>query len=435
MGSLKSSRIAIINADVFNHNIFCKGAVLIKNKKIFKVIKGEISKNKIKNYRIIDAEDSYVSYGFIDPHVHFRCPGHEYKEDWDSGSKAAVKGGYTFIIDMPNNNPPAVDFETLTYKNKIAKNALINYGFYIGLTLNNSKKIKELYKRLKLKNIPVFGVKVFLGSSTGDLLITDDVPIYDSLNTSLLNLFHCEDQLILNKYKNIKYNSIFDHDKIRPSIAEVNGIKKIIKNAKNIKSKAKIYICHVSSKEEMKIIEKYKKENYNIITEITPHHLFFDLSNISKSNIFKVNPPIRGKKDVEEARKKFNEGFFQIIGTDHAPHLKKEKESKDPPSGFPGLETSFYSMYSLYENGIIKLENIFKLLTSGYKIFNIRKRGELKKGNFADVIIIKKEKNIFKTKDAYTKADFSPFDGLKTGCRINTVIINGKIILENGEFL
>ncbi len=435
MGSSKNSKIAIINGDIYNNNIFIKGTVLIKGKKIINVVKSGISKNQIKNYKIIDAKNCYVSFGFIDPHVHFRCPGHEYKEDWISGTKAAVKGGYTFVIDMPNNNPPATDYETLINKNNLAKNVLVNYGFYIGLTSNNSKNIKYLYKKLRSKKIPVFGIKIFLGSTTGDLLITDENPIYDSLNTSLLNLFHCEDQLTLNKFKNIKYNSIYDHNKIRPPVAEVNGIEKIIRLSKNIKKKARIYICHVSSKDQINIIEKYKKENYNIISEVTPHHLFFDLSNIKKSNIFKVNPPIREKKDVIEVRKKFNEGFFQIIGTDHAPHLKKEKEGKDPPSGFPGLESSFYSLYNLYENKIISLENIFKFLTTGYKILNIKKRGELKIGNFADITIIKKEKNIFKSKDAFTKADFSPYDGLKTGCRINTVIINGKIVLDNGDFL
>ncbi len=433
MGLLKNSKIAIINGTIFI-NKFTKGTILINGNKIKKVIQGDISKYKIKKYKIIDASNCYVSYGFFDPHVHFRCPGHEYKEDWNTGTKAAIKGGYTFIVDMPNNKPSAVDVNTLIKKNNLAKQSKLNYGLYLGLTDDNSDKIKIIFKKLKSLKIPVLGIKVFLGSSTGDLLINNDQSIYQSLNSSILNLFHCEDQLTLHKYKNIKYNSIIDHNKKRPPQSEVNGIKRIINSAKNIKKNAKIYICHVTSKDQVKSIEEFREQGFSIIAEITPHHLFFDLSNINKSNIFKVNPPIRDKMDVLEVRKKFNNGFFQIIGTDHAPHLLKEKKSNDPPSGFPGLESSFYALYNLYERKIIKLNEIFKLLTSGYKIFKIKKRGELKKGNFADITIIKKDKNVFKSKDTFTKADFSPFENLCVDCKIKTVIINGKIILKNGVF-
>ena len=432
MELLKNSKIAIINGLIFNDK-FHKGTVLIRNKKIKKIIKGEITKEKIRNYKIIDAENCYVSFGFFDPHVHFRCPGYEYKEDWDTGSKAAVMGGYAFIVDMPNNNPSAVDVNTLLDKNNLAKKTKIHYGFYLGLTDSNAFKIKDIYKKLKSLKVPLLGIKVFLGSSTGNLLIADNNSIYRSLDTSLINLFHCEDQVTLDKYRQIKYSSVKDHNKYRPPEAEVNGIKRIIESAKKIKKKSKIYICHVSSKDQINVIERYRSNGFKIIAEVTPHHIFFNLSDIKNSNLFKVNPPIREKIDVDEVRNKFNNGFFQIIGTDHAPHLKKEKESKNPPSGFPGLESSFYALYNLYENKIISLENIFKLLTSGYKIFGIKNRGKIKKGNYADITIIKKKKNIFTSYKTFTKADFSPFDGLKTGCKIDTVIIDGEIILENGE--
>ena len=329
MALSKNSKIAIVNGTLFYKNKFVSGNILITGKKIKKIILGYIYLDKLKEYKIIDAKDCYVSYGFIDPHVHFRCPGQEYKEDWQSGSKAAIKGGYTFVIDMPNNNPSAINVKTLVNKNKIAKDTPIHYGFYIGLTDNNAKKVKKIYNTLKQKKIPIFGIKVFLGSSTGDLLVSKRRSIFQSLNTPMINLFNCEDQPVLNKYNSLKYNSIFDHNNKRPPEAEVSGIKKIIKASKQIKNKAKIYICHVTSEKEIKIIKKYRKIGFNIIAEITPHHLFFDLSNIKKSNIYKVNPPIRPARDVNEIRKQFNKGFFQIIGTDHAPHLKKEKES--PP--------------------------------------------------------------------------------------------------------
>ena len=433
MALLKNSKIAIINGQIFNDN-FKNGAILIKDKKIKKVVEGELLKSKIKDYKIIDADGGYVSYGFFDPHVHFRCPGYEYKEDWDSGSKAAIKGGYTFVIDMPNNLPTASNYDVIKLKNDYAKNTIINYGFYIGLTENNVNNIKKLYKKLKKKNIPVYGIKVFIGSSTGELLIKKKKTINLSLKTNIINLFHSEDENILNNYKSLKYNSIYDHEKKRPIKAEVNGIIKIIKaNKKNKKSK--IYICHLTSKKGAKFIKKLRKKGYKIITEITPHHLYFYTQKIFDSNIYKVNPPIRNLEDVIFLRKIFNKGFFQIIGTDHAPHLLNEKESNNPPSGFPGLESSFYALYNLYEQDIISLKMIFKLLTSGYKIFKIKKRGDLKKNNFADITIIKREKNIFKAKETFTKSDFSPYDGLETNCKIDTVIVNGKIVLMDGNLL
>jgi dihydroorotase len=258
-------------------------------------------------------------------------------------------------------------------------------------------------------------------ASWEDLILTEE---------SFLSKYR--DNKILKRYKDIKYKNIFDHENKRPVEAAVNGIKKIVK-ACNKNKKANIYICHVSGKDEIDVIKKYRKKGYKIIAEVTPHHLYFYFPKIMESNIYKVNPPIRQLEDVLEVRKQFNKGFFQVIGTDHAPHLLKEKESDNPPSGFPGLESAFYALYYLHEHNNLSLNKIFELLTSGYKIFKIKKRGELKKNNFADITIVKKEKNIFKAVETETKADFSPYDGLETNCKIDTVIVNGKIVLKNGE--
>lgn len=431
----KNSKIAITNGTLFYKGRFVSGNILINGDRIEKVVIGHLFRKEIKDHIIVNAHDSYVSYGFIDPHVHFRTPGQEYKEDWVSGSNAAIKGGFTFVIDMPNNSISSVNIETLIKKNEIAKKSPLNYGLYLGLTDNNSKQIKEILNDIKLKNIPVLGIKVYMGSTTGDLLVKQKKSIYNSLDTSLINLFHCEDEETLNRYKDMKGNSIIDHNAKRPPEAEVNGIEKIIDAASKIKKKANIYICHVSSKKSIDIIKKYRKRGFNIITEITPHHIFFDLLNVDDSSIYKVNPPIRPVEDVLEIRNAFNNGFFNAIGTDHAPHLKKEKESENSPSGFPGLESAFYAFYNLYQNNIVKLKDVFNLFTSGYKIFDIKERGELKKGNYADITIIKKEENIFKCKTTSTKSDISPFDGLPINCKVHTVIINGKILMRNGEFL
>jgi len=443
---LKTSKILITNGELFIDNKFINGNIVIKNGKIKNIILNKkLDIDKFEGYRIIDAKDCYVSYGFLDPHVHFRTPGQEYKEDWESGIRAAIKGGYTFVIDMPNNTPPATNEAVLLQKNELAKNSKVNYGFYIGLTDENSKDIKKIYNNLK-KRVPIYGIKVFLGSSTGSLLVKNSESIKDGLKSGLINLYHCEDEEVLLDFAKIPYNDIKDHSTKRPPIAEVSSFKKIIDSAKDLKDKAKIYICHISSEELLKATEESKNLGFKIVAEVTPHHLFFSLEelldlewidkkNKNNFNIFKVNPPIREKSSVGSLRKGFNEGVFDIMGTDHAPHLLKEKLSDNPPSGLPGLEYSFYALYSLFEKNELSLTKIFYTLTNGYKIFNIKKRGVLKKGNYADITIINKKKFCINSKNNQTKADFCPYEELSTNTTIDTVIVGGKIVLLDNKFI
>lgn len=433
---MKNKKTAIINALIFSDNKFKHGTVIIKGKKIKKVIyKHQKMKFNPDKFNIIDADNSIISYGFIDPHVHLRFPGNEHKEDWHTGSRAAIKGGYTYIIDMPNNNPPATEYEVLKIKNNQAKTTETNYGFHIGLTNTNYKDIKNIYKKCSKTKMPLFGIKSFLGSSTGNLLLTKLSILKNTFKLKKIHLFHAEDENILNHNKPDRYISLENHTDTRPSTAEEQSIKSIIKRVKN-KNKSYIYICHVSSQKGVEIIQKYRKKGFKIFAEITPHHLFFNLNEIQDKNAFyKVNPPIRYKNDNEALIKAFNEGFFSTIGTDHAPHKKEEKNSDNPPSGLPGLETSFIALYKMFEENKIKLENILSLLTSGYRVFNIKKRGHIKKGYFADLTIIKKENFTFDADKSETKADFSPYDKLTAGAHIDTVIINGKIVLKNNEFI
>jgi dihydroorotase len=433
---MNNSKIAIINGKLFINNKFKKGTLLIHNERIYKVIetkkekpkengKSKLNENYILDgYKIIDATNCIVSFGFFDPHVHLRTPGFEYKEDWESGTKAAIKGGFTYIVDMPNTNPPSIDLESLEIKNNIAKKSKINYGLYIGLTDENSSDIGKISSDILEKNINLLGIKVFLGSSTGSLLVKNESSIKASLNTRFINLFHCEDETTLQKYKDIEYKTIYDYAKIRPDISEVAAFYKIIKNGNK---DSKIYICHISSKRLAKEIKKYRRKGYKIIAEISPHHLYFCNENIENSNLFKVNPPIRKQKDLFYLRKLFNSGFFDIVGSDHAPHTISEKESTNPPSGMPGLETTFYVLANLYQNGSIKKKRLFKLLTSGYKIFSIKDRGEIKAGNFADITIVQKKAHKIKNSSIVSKAKFSPYNGMETNYSIKCVIVNGEL--------
>jgi len=301
---------AIINGLIFTGNEFEKGTILIKNNKIESVILDNISTDAwIKaGYNILDATDCIISYGFFDPHVHLRCPGSSQKEDWISGVKAAIAGGFTFIADMPNNNPPATDFDILNLKSTLQKSYPINYGLYIGATDANATELKKIIAKCRKKNIPILGIKCFLGSSTGDLLLKNDESIYEALKTGEIVLFHAENEPTLKKTANIPYQTIQDHNIIRPAEAEADAIERIAQIATPIKDKARIYICHISSMLGFKKLKEYKKQGYTMISEVTPHHLFFSLSNITDDTIYKVNPPIRSEKDVAYLRGKFNKG-------------------------------------------------------------------------------------------------------------------------------
>ncbi len=433
---MSDSKIAIVGGKLFINNGFRKGTLLIHGKKIYKVIYENgtsFNRDDFSDYKIIDAAECLVSFGFFDPHVHLRTPGLEYKEDWESGSKAAIKGGFTYVADMPNTNPPSIDRESLDIKSEIAKKSKINYGLYIGLTDENSKDIgKNYYSIIEDSKINLLGIKVFLGSSTGSLLVKNEESIKSSLSTRFINLFHCEDEATLQKYKNDKCETIYDYANVRPDISEVSALYKIIKNANK---DSKIYICHISSKKLAKEIKRYRKKGYNIITEISPHHLYFCDENMPDNKLFKVNPPIRTQKDLYYLRKQFNKGFFDVVASDHAPHTIEEKSSDNPPSGMPGLETTFYVLMSLYQNGIIKKKRIFKQLTSGYKIFSIKNRGDIKPGNFADITIVQRKAHKVTNDTIVSKAHFSPYDGLATNYSIKSVIIDGNIVFNDGEFI
>ncbi|OHD38197.1 MAG: hypothetical protein A2015_09295 [Spirochaetes bacterium GWF1_31_7] len=430
---MKNSKKILYNCNIFNNTTFQKGYILILNDIIEDVIwTDQYDLSHYSDYEKINCDEGFVSYGFIDPHVHFRTPGNEDKEDWDSGSRAAVKGGFTYVIDMPNNKPSAVDYNTIREKNEIAKKlSLVNYGFHIGLTDQNVFTIKDIISQLRNDKINIHGIKVFMGSSTGNLLVTTKEIIRQALNTGEIVLFHAENEEDIIASDN--FENIEKHEQNRPAIAEKNAISKIMESISS-KQLSKVYICHLSSNIGLQTALQLRKSGITTYLEITPHHLYFSINDTDGSAFFKINPPIRNFNDVSALRDAFNSGVLDLIGTDHAPHLLVEKQQKNAPSGFPGLETAFYALYELSKRDVLSFDMIFKMLTNAYSIFNIKNRGEIKKGNFADLTIIKKNDYIFKSENSYTKAKFSPFENIKSDLIIDTVIISGKEMLINNKF-
>ena len=387
-------------------SLIIKDCKILKNNKLIST-NIFIKKNKIFNIgrcmkadHDVDAKGKLVIPGLIDCHVHFREPGMERKEDFFTGSCAAASGGISTILDMPNTNPPTTTIKLLNEKRKLAKKSIVNYGFHFGSTNGNLKEIK------KAKNIA--SVKVFMDISTGKLIINND-------------------DVLKNIFKNSKIISVHAEGKM------VEKAVNLIKNTKN-----RLYLCHITSKEEIRFLKKKKIKN-KVFVEVTPHHLFLTkIEEIKKKGFVMMKPSLKAKEDQNALWKAIKEGTVDTIATDHAPHTKKEKESlikEKIPSGVPGCETMLPLLLDAYNEKKLSLKTIVELCCENpAKIFNIRNKGKIKKGYDADLVIIdlglKKKVN---NKNLYTRCGWSPFNGWKLKGWPVTTIVNGKIIFDNGK--
>jgi len=366
--------------------------------------------------------------GLIDPHVHFRIPGGEHKETWETGAQAAIAGGVCTVLDMPNNNPSITDEKTFLEKKEIIKKQLkntdinLNYFLYLGATENNINEIK------KLKN-EIVAVKMFMGSSTGNLLVADlekqkeIFKICGELNIPLAVHAENEAMIIENTQKlSDSINNITTHSKIRSREVAESAVKQAIKLAEIYKTK--LYILHCSTKEEMDLIRLAKQKNIDVSAEACPHHLFLNDTAYEKfGSKVQMNPPIRTSTDNEALWTALIDGTIDTIGSDHAPHLLSEKANPYPnsPSGIPGIETTLPLLLNAYNQDKIKLEKIVELTnTNAKKIFN------LKITDSWVIVDLDLEKEI-KNENLKTKCGWSPFAGqLIKGWPIYTVL-NNKI--------
>lgn len=384
--------------------------------------------------QIIDIKGNLILPGFIDTHVHVRDMDMAYKETWETASKAAIAGGITTIIDMPNTKPATTNLSGLNTKRKAAEKSLVNYLFHLGVTENN---LDELRKILKQHPADVAGIKVFLAGSSSNEVVQDPEKLKVIFKLAKefdkVVLVHTEIQSILDKWqKQAPEQSIQYHNIIRHREAAIEGTKLVIDIAQ--KTGAKLYVCHVSTKEEIELIRAAKKTNNNIFCEVTPHHLFLDEAILQKiGNFGKVNPPLRTKEDNAVLWEAVLDGTIDTIGTDHAPHTKKEKEQsyEKAPSGFPGLETAFPMLFKKMTERISEMEAlriISKLFSQNpVRIFGLEKRGEIKVGNFADLIVFDTNKKWKIDPDKFqTKARYSPFDGMIGQAKVKCTFVNGK---------
>jgi len=418
--------------------------ILIKNCNINGKIQNLLIKDKIIDYIGSNSPNADIEYditglnlipGIIDPHVHVRDLRQAEKEDWTSASNAALRGGVTTVFDMPNTRPPTVNLKFLNEKREKAKSAKINYKFNVAAT---SENLKELVELLNTKPEDVAALKLFLAGSNSNEYVDskeDIKQIFDiSLKYDLPVIIHTERQKCVENYSaKVKNPTVFDHNFMRNRECSVKGTELVISLAKEVGNK--IYLAHISTAEEIDII-KTNKNKCKVYCEIMPHHLLINEEILEKAKNFgKVNPPLRTQKDNERILQGINDGTVDTIGTDHAPHLLSEKLKKytEAPSGFPGLETALPLLLNEVNKGNFDLLRLAELTSkNSAEIFNIKNRGQLKEGYFADLTVVDMTRTWkIEAKKFKTKAKYSPFEGITGKGDVIMTFVNGKLMFQN----
>jgi dihydroorotase len=431
------STFLIKNARIVNEGSIFEGDVLIENE-IIRQIAENISA-KSSECIIIDAEGSFLIPGVIDDQVHFREPGLTHKGDIASESKAAVAGGITSYIEQPNTVPNAVTQELLEDKYQIAsKTSHANYSFMMGGTNDNLEEV------LKTNPKNVAGIKLFLGSSTGNMLV-DNQDVLEKIfsSTKMLIAVHCEDEATikanLEKYveqygEDIPVNA---HHLIRSEEACYISSSKAIELAK--KTGARLHVFHISTAKELDLFtNKIPLEKKQITAEVCIHHLWFtDADYETKGSLIKWNPAVKTQKDKDALWKALLDDRIDVIATDHAPHTLEEKSNPYTtcPSGGPLVQHALVAMMESYFNGKISIEKIVeKMCHNPAKIFKIENRGFIKEGYFADLVIVNPHMpwNV-KKENIIAKCGWSPFEGINFKSRVTHTFVNGKLAYANGK--
>ncbi len=372
-------------------------SIIIENEKIKKIE----TNNDFENYKddnIIDSNYNYVLTGIIDPHTHMREPGLTHKEDFNSGSKAAARGGITTFLDMPNTIPNTITKENLIQKKlMMTKKSYVDYGFHFGGSkTDNSQDIESIKDKAA-------STKIFLNASTGNMLI--------------------EDNKILEK--------LFESSKIVSVHAEDKMVDKAIEIAR--RTKTILYLCHLSLSREIDSLKKAKDSGMKIYGEATLHHLFLNTSDINEKNkkLLRMKPELKEKSDNEALWKAIKDKTIDTIGTDHAPHLLTEKLEK-LTFGIPSIEHSLELMLKKVKDSTIDFKLLTKIMSeNSSKIFGINNKGILKEGYDADFVIIdlNDESEIIE-KEIITKSAWSPYIGFKRGGRVLMTILRGNIVYK-----
>ena len=381
---------------------------------------------------VLDAEGLILLPGIVDPQVHFREPGSEYKEDLHSGSCAAAAGGVTSFLDMPNNNPPVITRKSMTEKKKLAaEKSVVNYGFFIGATPENLTELNSVEN--------VCGIKIFMGSSTGNLLVDNPKILEKIFSTgSRLIAVHAEDEALLRENKELlkHFSDVSLHSRIRDESVALKATKRAV--GFSLKYQRRLHILHLTTEDECELLRSLPRENL-ISAEVCPQHFTMTVPECYKQlgTLAQMNPPIRTKRHAEALWRALKDGIIDCIATDHAPHTLEEKNKPYgiAPSGMPGVETSLALMLDrVNRNDCTLQEVVFWMSESPANLYNMKGKGRIEVGMDADLVLVDlKLKKTIRNGQLHTKVNWSPFDGIELqGWPVRT-FVNGHTVFMNGK--
>ena len=434
-----SDNYFIYNVFVVNEGKIFKADVIIRQGKIAHILKANTPIEDLEledNTLFIDATDKYLLPGVIDEHVHFREPGLIQKGDFFSESRAAVAGGVTSVMDMPNVIPQTTSIEILEEKFALANGKMFtNYSFYLGATNQNMDDIRQI------DTSRICGIKLFMGSSTGNMLVSDDMILEQLFRTKNIPIaVHCEDETIISanmqKAKE-QYGEdvpLSEHPAIRSEEACFVSTQKAVALAQQ--HGTQLHVLHLTTAKELSL---FSGQYPNITAEACVAYLYFDKNNYADLGTqMKCNPAIKTQEDKQALLDAVVSGKIATIGSDHAPHTKEEKQNTyfKAPSGIPMIQHTLPLMLELYKEGKIKLQTVVeRMCHAPARLYQIKERGFIREGYFADLVLIDMEKeHTVDTNSIYYKCKWSPFEKKKLHTSVEKTFVNGKIVFDKGKF-
>jgi dihydroorotase len=431
--------LLIKSARIVNENEIFQGSLILRDGKIHRIIKGTDSSLNSSDFEVIDGDGKYLLPGIIDEHVHFREPGLTQKGDISTESAAAVAGGVTSYLEMPNTIPQTITLDLLEQKHELAsRKSLANYSFYLGATNDNLDEI------IKINPSRICGVKLFMGSSTGNMLV-DDKKIIEGIfaDCPVIIVLHCEDEETIREnsgfYRN-KYGEdvpAMYHPFIRSAEACYKSSSLAVKLAGKYKSRA--HILHVSSGKELTLFDPVPlSPSKSITSEVCIHHLWFDDSGYKQlGNLMKWNPAVKTADDRDSLLEGLLHDYIDVVASDHAPHTLEEKRNTyfKAPSGGPMVQHSLVALFELFYQGKISLQTIVnKMAHAPAMLFNIKGRGFIREGYWADLVLVDPESPWTVTYDNILyKCKWSPFIGQTFRSKIHCTLVNGRKVYENHD--
>ena len=428
-------RTLIYNVTMVNEGRRFKGGLLIEDDRIERIFDDESLFSSMPAGTGINAEGCYLLPGVIDDHVHFREPGLTAKADIESESRAAAAGGVTTYIDMPNTLPQTTTVEALKQKRVLAAHkSHVNYGFFVGATRNNIDELRSLNRR------KVCGIKLFMGASTGNMLV-DDEEALDRLfeQVRLPIMTHCEDGAMIAENMaacKAQYGDDPDvalHSRIRSAEACYASTAEAVRLAK--KWGARLHVAHISTAKEL---ELFTPGDSRITAEVClPHLLFTEADYARLGSRIKCNPAVKTAEDRDALRKALTDGRISVIGTDHAPHTITDKQggAARAASGMPTLQFSLVSMLQLVDEGVLSLERMVELMCHApARLFNIEGRGYLREGYKADLVLVRPHSPWTLTPNKIeSRCNWSPLEGRRFNWKVEKTFCNGYLIYNNGQ--